>query len=445
MSELQIGILALGAAAVLGVFGYNKWQERQHRKMAEQLFRGGDDDVLLDRAPEGAGETTGRPEIDGDRREPVLAAPRDEDDEWDIHAAEEAARRAKSEAEGRAAAVSVPEGGRDNGAENDQKNGLENGDAASTKVEVPPDAAQIVPPPAAAPQPQARVSEVPAAASRATEPPQTFLSPQVDAIAALEWVEPLPAAHILAAQGDALRALKKPLHWLGFNAQTGVWEKLGPETAGVYCRLRVGLQLANRQGPVGNGDLTLFLAAMQRLADELMAVLDLPDAQQMLDQALRLDRFCADVDMQIGVNLVSRGTPFAGTKVRALAEASGMLLTPDGIYVRPDEEGRLLFSLQNFEASGFVAETLRQLSTHGLVFLLDVPRVPRGQHAYTLMLDTARRFAEALNGLLVDDNRKPLSEAELLNIRQEYVQKPQAVMEARGIPAGGNLALRLFN
>jgi FtsZ-interacting cell division protein ZipA len=420
---LQIGILALGAAAVLGVFGYNKWQERQHRKMAERLFHGSDDDVLLERAADAAHAAAGTPAADAERREPVLAAPRDEDDEWAIHAAEEAARTAAG-----AAASLAPEAAAQNGQQVADA-ALPNGAASQPEVLAT----------------EALATEAPATSGRPAEMPQTLLSPQVDAIAALEWVEPLPAAQILASQREALRALKKPLHWVGCNAQTGAWEELKPETAGVYCRLRVGLQLANRQGPVGNGDLTLFLAAMQRLADELMAVLDLPDAQQMLDQALRLDRFCADVDMQIGVNLVSRGTPFAGTKIRALAEASGMLLTPDGVYVRPDEEGRLLFSLQNFEASGFVAESLRQLSTHGLVFLLDVPRVPRGQHAYTLMLDTARRFAEALNGQLVDDNRKPLAEAELLNIRQTYVQKPQAVMEARGIPAGGGLALRLFS
>ena len=35
MTELQMGLIGLGATAVVGVLGYNKWQEYRHRKLAE--------------------------------------------------------------------------------------------------------------------------------------------------------------------------------------------------------------------------------------------------------------------------------------------------------------------------------------------------------------------------------------------------------------------------
>lgn len=47
MNDLQIALVAAGAAAVAGVWGYNKWQERQHRKLAEKIFKGAQPDVLL--------------------------------------------------------------------------------------------------------------------------------------------------------------------------------------------------------------------------------------------------------------------------------------------------------------------------------------------------------------------------------------------------------------
>ena len=47
MNDLQIALIAAGAAAVAGVWGYNKWQERQHRQLAEKIFKGGQPDVLL--------------------------------------------------------------------------------------------------------------------------------------------------------------------------------------------------------------------------------------------------------------------------------------------------------------------------------------------------------------------------------------------------------------
>ena len=37
MTELQMGLIGLGVAAVFGVFGYNKWQEMRQRKVAEKV------------------------------------------------------------------------------------------------------------------------------------------------------------------------------------------------------------------------------------------------------------------------------------------------------------------------------------------------------------------------------------------------------------------------
>ena len=55
MTELQMGLIGLGATAVVVVLGYNKWQEMRQRKLAEQLLSAGHADVLLDESePDGA-------------------------------------------------------------------------------------------------------------------------------------------------------------------------------------------------------------------------------------------------------------------------------------------------------------------------------------------------------------------------------------------------------
>src|SRR5438270_12332391 len=61
MTDLQLGLLAIGALAVIAVVLYNRWQERVARRDAEQAFGSGHADVLL-----GAG-----------RREPALAPRRE--------------------------------------------------------------------------------------------------------------------------------------------------------------------------------------------------------------------------------------------------------------------------------------------------------------------------------------------------------------------------------
>jgi hypothetical protein len=48
ISDLQIGLIALGATGVIGVFAYNKWQERKHRAHADRVFRQDHPDVLIE-------------------------------------------------------------------------------------------------------------------------------------------------------------------------------------------------------------------------------------------------------------------------------------------------------------------------------------------------------------------------------------------------------------
>ena len=79
MTELQMGLIGLGAAAVVGVLGYNKWQEYRHRKLAEAMLKPGRDDVLLGAAGAASGVRGERdkgavaPVAAPERREPVLA------------------------------------------------------------------------------------------------------------------------------------------------------------------------------------------------------------------------------------------------------------------------------------------------------------------------------------------------------------------------------------
>ena len=122
-----------------------------------------------------------------------------------------------------------------------------------------------------------------------------------------------------------------------------------------------------------------------------------------------------------------------------------MVLGADGLFTRYDDAGRAQFSLQNFESTPFSPDALRNLTTHGLTFLLDVPRVDHGERVFMQMTEVAKRFADTLQGALVDDNRQPLSDSQLDHIRREFIGKPQATMASFGLAAGSPQALRLFS
>lgn len=70
MTELQMGLIGLGVAAVFGVFGYNKWQEMRQRKVAEAVLKPHHEDVLL--AKGGKTEPEAVPAVQVERSEPEI-------------------------------------------------------------------------------------------------------------------------------------------------------------------------------------------------------------------------------------------------------------------------------------------------------------------------------------------------------------------------------------
>jgi len=371
MSDLQLSLIGVGIALVGGVFAYNKWQERKHRKLAERVFRGDHPDVLL-------GKRQAEPAMD------------------------EAAATGEAE---RIEPVIQP-----------------SADAVPVKA--------------------AGADEQPAAAD--AEPPQELADPAIDCVVRFESAEPIGGGYLWQAQHQALVKLTKPVCWSGVNERTGAWERLTANGAGDYRRLRAALQLADRRGPLSDAELGLFLSGVQRLADEFLAVADVPVRGEMLARASEIDRFCASVDIQIGVNVVATGAPFPGTKLRGLAEAAGLSLLGDGMFHAADEAGATLFTLANLEAVPFAPEEMKSFTTHGVTFTLDVPRVAAGPRAYDRMIALAKQFAISLGGKLVDDNRAPLTDSALDVIHDKIVEVEQR-MASQGLIAGGNQALRLFS
>lgn len=416
MTDLQMGLIAFGGVAVLGVLAYNKWQEHKHRKMAEQLLSARQTDVLLDESAAGGSSKDVSVGSGHDRVEPLLGAQPD------------AAQAPGVPQEPRLAAAegSQPSTGEVIGEDVRSADKPSSGEAAGQS------------------RPSAPRGEGEKSEARDGPAPLCVLSPRIDYIAAIQVVEPVPGYRIREAQRETLARLSKAVHWIGHNEDAHAWEPIADDSEREYRHIRVGLQLVDRKGPVADRELSVFKVAAQEMATELMGLAELPAREPALQLAARLDEFCAGVDIQIGVNVISQGQVFAGTKLRALAEATGMNLDRGGRFVRCDDNGNVLYVLVNQEANAFSPESVKTLSTRGVTFLLDVPRVAGGDRVLTQMFELAQRFAEALNGVLVDDNRHVLSEAALAPIRQQVAQF-QATMAANELPAGSPLVQRLFS
>ena len=422
MTELQIGLIGLGVVAVVFVVVYNTWQEYRHRKLAQEVLSAQHEDVLLEPS-EPVASMTGQGVFSEAGVDFVVEPELPVDPVAEVSVIDTPAI--------------VPTG--------EPADRIEPVLRFDQEIRETPE--PVIPPlnTLVETEPMPVVSRIEdTKENRDNTEPLHLLSPVIDYVASFEAVEPAPASQILESQCDVLARLRKPVHWIGYNERLREWEPIIDDGESEYRSIRVGLQLVDRNGPLADADLSGFHIAMQNLADELMAIANLPPRQPALDSAAKLDEFCASVDIQIGINVISQDQVFAGTKLRALAEAAGMVIDSEGRFVRCDDDGNVLYVLLNQEASGFSLDSMKTLTTHGVTFLLDVPRVAHGERIFNQMVDLARRFADVLRGRLVDDNRRPLSEGALEPIRLQ-VRQFQSLMNAQKLPAGGPLTRRLFS
>ncbi len=451
LSELQISLIAIGVLVIIGVACFNWMQQRQYRERAEKAFGTQHEDVLL-----GGTGSTGSAE----RIEPrIWEAPSEDSqahlDEGSDTRMEDGDREAgkKEETEIRAHLESPPSarpvfsGNPPNMATKAEITSPQDGDGArpeikprartETKAEPRPKAELRVPLPS--------VEQKPRATRSARKRRIDIDLDGVDYVVTIRSETLIPDA----ALTDVLQRkseFAKKVHWKGQKSADAFWNEITAENQSGrgYLNLKSALQLTDRAGPVSELTLSEFRDMVENFAAGAGAVAECPDIQEAHARAILLDEFCAEVDMMVGINIISNANNlFTAAKIHVLAEASGFKLGSEGRFLYRDENNALLFSLGNNEPSPFLPASMRTLTTHGVTFLLDVPRVANGEAVFGQMMHLAEAFADTLEGIIVDDDHVPLNDNGIRKIRQQ-VSAIQTLMLARGIPAGGETALRLF-
>lgn len=413
ISELQLSLIGAGLAAVAGVWGYNKWQEYRQRKLGQRMFRDGpasaapdvlmrNENAALADAAEGTFEDDGRPA----RIEPTFAV----NEEYEASETSEATV---------ATSDSAP-----------------HEDTPAEPTEVPSHETSLE----TSHQPTAEQS-----VQSSTVPPPELTDDFVDCIVFLDATEPVAAPLIWAAQRQLLGTLERRLCWSGLDEHSGLWRKLHAHDASSYRRFCAALQVADRSGPINAADLARFLDAVRQLAGNIRAEIELPVAADILAHARELDEFCAGVDWRIGVNVVNRADqPFGAARLIDLATETSLWLKDDGMFHAEDANGLTAFTLSDLGGQPLAADGLGALTLDGVTLSIDVPRVAGGPEAFDRLLGVARRLMETFDGIIVDDQRKPLSDAMLAAIRAK-IEEFQRKMAEHHIPAGGRRALRLYS
>ncbi len=214
---------------------------------------------------------------------------------------------------------------------------------------------------------------------------------------------------------------------------------------GRYDRFQAALQLVSRKGVVGESELLEFRSGVETLASRLRLSAAAPEMRDALEAARALDHVCANADIQVAFHVVAQpGAAFAGTKLRAAAEASGFVLGPDGRFTLEDEAGRELYALSSRDGTPFSATTMKDATPEALTLSMDVPRAPETQRTFDSMVRFGKHLANLLGGALVDDNNQPLDERSVTTINLQLAAVRRS-LEEQGIAPGSALALRLFS
>jgi hypothetical protein len=418
MTTTHYLLIGLGVALVAGLLLYNYFQERRFRKQADRMFSHGRGDVLL-------GDTDLGDELHDGRIEPRIDLEADGAGMAPMAGAvvQSLDRLPPQESPALAEEVAKPVVSRPS--------------AEPQRVvqpRVPPEGLRTQ----TAPVDQDEMAGASPASASAL--PQSPLDNALEYIARLRFTEPVRLS--FSRLMDGLRRLGKPVRAYGLR-QDGVWEVVGPNPAAAYSAVEFAVQLADRTGPVSDSLLDAFCRLLYQFATEQGGAVSCPERKVAVERARDLDRFSVEVDVLIGINIVARdGQSLLGEEIDAVAQEAGMVLGAEGTYVLHDARGQLMFSLANQEERPFPPGGVG-LTTHGLSLLFDVPRIAQGLGVFDRMTELGFQLAERLKGKVVDDTGRAVTEDTLMKDRQR-LGNFYARMEAHGIPAGSERALRLF-
>jgi len=405
MSDLQIGLLVIGAVIVVAVLLFNWIQERRFRKQAAAAFQTPVADALMQ---PGAVPRETHNRVEPALREPVF-------DASGVHEVAEV---------------------------NEPRLHI---DADLAPAEAPTVAHDEAPGPA--PRPAAAPIPVPQTPPRPPAPPVAAPAAPYDEL--IEYRIRLGSEGVLAnVFADAFnhsRTLGKPVRWVGLPVGATEWEEVQPWRDVHYQQVVVTMQLADRNGAAQEEQLSALCALLQATGQAHGLRVACDDTVEALERAQAIDRFCVDVDVLIGLNVVARGEGAVNLmRIVREAESSGMVLGVDGVFQLIDSRGEPLYALCNHDAEPFTSTVVEGQTSQGVTLQFDVPRVPDGLKVFDGMVAFGRKLANEVGGILVDDNLRPLTDTGIEKIRTQLTHIYER-MEARGVPSGSRRALRLFS
>jgi hypothetical protein len=444
MSTLQISLAVLGVVLLALIVAYNSWSARRNaprRADPEAQSVAGE----TSRNEPGMDTVGHGPDLTHSLREPVLgdfgkAVPGAEP----LVVPEAAGRFAEADAElARIVAQEAHE-------EQQRQAAVE---AARQQMNVPAGAAPVQegfaepqPAPVAERLPVEPVlTETPLAAPAAQAAERrSQLDALIDAIAPVQVAQPVPGEVAIQALPSTRRAGNKPFAVEGMNQQTRQWEPL--QAGQRYIAFQAGVQLANRTGALNEIEFSEFVAKVQRFADALGVVPDMPDMLHEVARARELDQFASEHDAQLSFMLRARQASWSAGYVQQNAGRLGFAASamPGRMALASPTPGMPPVLLLHYDPQAALADDLDQSVVREVLLSLDVAQVPRGEQPFAQLRHIAEQLCQTMDGVLCDQNGYLLPVSALDPIQHD-LELLYDKLDSRELSAGSLLARRLFS
>jgi FtsZ-interacting cell division protein ZipA len=273
---------------------------------------------------------------------------------------------------------------------------------------------------------------------------------EIEYVALIRGADPITRDQALGVYRQHEYTMEKRNGIFGFNIHNGLWRNLEHEDqTSEYRDICLTIQLADYKGPVSESELHRFSQMSLEVAEELARpIIFSMDFDEALAEAVDLDRFRKELDVIPVVSIVARSEHgLTMTAIHRESEKLGLAYGEDHIYHRirknADNQTDVLFSMANMFKPGDLPKHDVDLHTSGLTFFMRLSTVSKPVDVYKDMIETATTMAKRLNCILVDQETRPVTESMTMS-QTKSIMKMTRRMESRSIPAGSDLAKRLF-
>ncbi len=266
----------------------------------------------------------------------------------------------------------------------------------------------------------------------------------IDVIAPIEVDAAVSGDAALAALPATRRVGTKPFAVEGLSDISGEWET--PVAGRRYHSFQAGVQLANRVGPLNEIEFSEFVIKAQAFADAINGAPEFPDMLEEVARARELDQFASEHDAQLSFTICATSSAWSPGYIQQHAARWGFVagVIPGRMVLAAPVQGLPPILSLSFDSQAAMADDPALSAIREFTLSLDVPQVPRDEHAFARLREAARILGQEMDGVITDGAGHALTDEDLNAIAADLEQLYDA-LDQRELSAGSPQARRLFS